>query len=113
MKIRTGFVSNSSSSSFVLFVLKDDYDKVVKSLSKLEKDILSYTNPQNIKAFGKQLVKLGYVSGNYSTYEDYSYDGNLTEEEQEKLDDESAGCIMDEIIEKLNKGDCLTDRQDF
>lgn len=28
MKIRNGFVSNSSSSSFVLVVLKDEYDKV-------------------------------------------------------------------------------------
>ena len=33
MKIRNGFVSNSSSSSFVLVVKKDDYDKVYSDLS--------------------------------------------------------------------------------
>jgi hypothetical protein len=40
MKIRTGFVSNSSSSSYILIIKKDEYDKFYNSLSKLEKHIL-------------------------------------------------------------------------
>jgi hypothetical protein len=113
MKIRTGFVSNSSSSSFVVFLLDEDYKKVCDGLSKLEMDILSKAHPQKVNAFGKQLVKVGYTSGNYSIFEDYSYDGILTEEEEEKLGYEGPDCIMDSIVEKLTKGDCLTDSQDF
>ena len=113
MKIRTGFVSNSSSSSFVVFLLEEDYNKIYKGLSKLEMDILSQAHPEKVKAFGKQLVKVGYMSGNDSIFEDYSYDGKLTEDEETRMEDEGPDCIMDEIVDKLTKGDCITDSQDF
>jgi hypothetical protein len=37
MKIRNGFVSNSSSSSFVLIVKKGAYEEATKSLTEIEK----------------------------------------------------------------------------
>lgn len=36
MKIRSGFVSNSSSSSFVAVVLQDEYDKLISKMNELE-----------------------------------------------------------------------------
>ena len=103
MKIRQGFVSNSSSSSFVIFVEKKDYDKIVAELSVLEKDILSAVSPEKIKAFGKNLMKIGYMSGNYSTLEDYTYEGKLSDKEEDDLENEGADCILDKIVEKFKK----------
>jgi len=48
MKIRSGFVSNSSSSSFVMIVKKEAYENVFSNLSKLEQklaeDLFKETN---------------------------------------------------------------------
>lgn len=41
MKIRNGFVSNSSSSSFVLLIPKTDYEKVTKDMTPFEKEVLN------------------------------------------------------------------------
>jgi hypothetical protein len=51
MKIRTGFVSNSSSSSFVIFLKEKDYEEVYNELSPLEKELVDYLEPQNKKWF--------------------------------------------------------------
>ncbi len=40
MKVRNGFVSNSSSSSFVIAVKKDVHEKVLKQLTEYEKDVI-------------------------------------------------------------------------
>lgn len=113
MKIRSGFVSNSSSSSFVMFVQKEDYDKVFETLDDLEKDIIKHINPREVNAFGKKLIKIGCISGNYSSFEDYNYDGDLTEEQKDYLENDGPDCIMDNIIEKLNNFEYLSHSQDM
>jgi hypothetical protein len=50
MKIRTGFVSNSSSSSFVIFLKEKDYEEVYNELSPLEKELVDYLEPQTKKS---------------------------------------------------------------
>jgi hypothetical protein len=41
MKIRNGFISNSSSTSFCIVITKKDYDKVKTQLNAFEKLVLS------------------------------------------------------------------------
>ena len=75
MKTRTGFVSNSSSSSYVVLVEKEAYDKLFAQLSDLERDIVQFLQQDGggvRKFMGGEVVVMQYVSGNYSTLEDYS-----------------------------------------
>jgi hypothetical protein len=58
MKIRNGFVSNSSSSSFVAFVDKKDYEAAFKQLKDEEKRILGFFPPENLKYKKADFVKL-------------------------------------------------------
>ena len=111
-KIRTGFVSNSSSSSFVMFVKKEDYDRIYETLSNLEKDIIDFVT-RDTSGLGLQLKRVGFVGGNYSTFEDYTYDKELTEDEEERMNDLGAECIMDDILGKFKDIDTLNHSEDF
>ena len=53
MKIRTGFVSNSSSSSFVMNIDNDLYDKMYEGFSDTEKNIVDFLSDEkkNFKTF--------------------------------------------------------------
>jgi hypothetical protein len=109
MKVRTGFVSNSSSSSYVIFVKKADFDTVMS-----EKDLLNYISPENIQAFGMDLVKIGYVSGNYSSFEDYSGTADLSETDQGALDDNGAdGVFYENVMSKFENIEKIESSQDF
>jgi len=61
MKIRNGFVSNSSSSSFILATTKENLEHVISSLTedqvKLYKKMeRSITDRKKVEAFGKELT---------------------------------------------------------
>ena len=114
MKVRQGFVSNSSSSSFVVFLKKEDYKEVYNRLSNLEKELVNYLKPTNKKAFGLDIVCISGVSGNCDSFEEFSTNIELTNEEQEALEGEGAHCIFDEkIYKKFLEKDHLEGGEDF
>ena len=61
MKIRNGFVSNSSSSSFILATTKENLESVISSLTEeqvalYEKMKKYITSRKKVEAFGKELT---------------------------------------------------------
>lgn len=70
MKTRAGFVSNSSTSSYVLILKKADFKAVVKAANPLARAIVKQIQVDDDK-FGEEAVKvLSWLSGNYSSFED-------------------------------------------
>lgn len=90
MKIRSGFVSNSSTSSFLIITTKEKVDKLLfgsdDTTRKLVESII-----KNIKAFGQELVLLHWSEGNRNTL-DYDWENIKFDEEYE----------FDELIDKFN-----------
>lgn len=62
MKIRSGFVSNSSSSSFLMLTRKEDHDEAMAKLTPFERKVIEYLI-DNVKAFGLDLVELSIQNG--------------------------------------------------
>lgn len=74
MKIRLGFVSNSSSSSFVALVDKEEFDKMLNSATENErKAVYSYVQVVNIFG-GPKVTWSTFNSGDRSSFEDLSFD---------------------------------------
>jgi len=69
MRIRQGFVSNSSSSSFVIIIAKDKFEKLLDKLDDYQKAVLEKMEKANEKIFGVEAVVINGVTGNYSSFE--------------------------------------------
>jgi len=112
MKIRIGFVSNSSSSSYILIIKKDEYDELYNSLSKLEKHILDNLQLKD-KKFGDIDIKVHtewFDCG--SCWIDYIDEICFDEYNKENIPDEYKQYfnnnkvdidILDHVISKLKK----------
>lgn len=77
MKIRSGFVSNSSSSSYVIVIEKGAFDNLLTQLTELQRDIIAYLsgrdgNEKSQMFMGNKVITLQYTEGNYGTLEDYA-----------------------------------------
>lgn len=81
MKIRNGFVSNSSSSSFVILLTKEQNEELLKNVDDYQRAILVELAEEK-KAFGQDLILYAGSEGNYSIFEDWCV------EEFEDMDDE-------------------------
>lgn len=80
MKIRNGFVSNSSSSSFVLVTTKENHEKVMKDLDSYAQAVIEAMS-EEVKAFDKDLV---YITKFYTSEGNSSFDDLDIEFEGEK-----------------------------
>lgn len=113
MKIRNGFVSNSSSSSFMICLKAEDYNEVYKTLSPLEQELVNHLRPENKKVFGLNLKIISGTCGNYDSFEDFETNiEDLTEEEQDKLE-EGPSCMFDDVLKKFRKKDNFEHGVDF
>ena len=92
MKTRNGFVSNSSSSSFVMLVTKEHYDKVVEGINAL------LARATNVSLVQRARFLLGEA---YEHLEDYpsAYDQYKTIIEQDRG---ASGRIVERAREKIN-----------
>jgi hypothetical protein len=83
MKFRNGFVSNSSTSSFIIVTTVENHEKTMQSLHPYTQAVVKHALSESGEFFGKKLV--GYSSmrpmdGESSLsylFEDFSYDGEI------------------------------------
>jgi len=105
MKIRTDFVTNSSSSSYVVIIEKDKYDEALaQEKSEITKQLLAFLEPRNEKFGAMEVMVLSYMEGNYSTFEEICFDEDtVTEDEVERYNDYGAGEYLGEFFSKVEK----------
>ena len=94
MKIRNSFVSNSSSSSFVLIVGEDTYQKVFNTLGPLEKDMAAWLakdgniEGKKVRVFNGRSGENGWTFGYYKPGAGKTrYKKGTDEEGEESLDE--------------------------
>jgi len=65
MKIRQGFVSNSSSSSFVIFASKEVFDATLAECSEIERKVAELFLTEKPEFFlGRRVLSYSYCTGN-------------------------------------------------
>ncbi len=76
MKTRSGFVSNSSSSSFALILKEDDYAALVSKASPLAQSVAAYIGGENGKLGDIVIRAISWMEGNSSTLECFDIEDN-------------------------------------
>lgn len=74
MKTRSGFVSNSSSSSFIYILSAEKYEKLLAELDIYQREVLKKLRTQRTKILDQDAVVVSGVHGNYSSFDDISID---------------------------------------
>jgi hypothetical protein len=101
MKIRSGFVSNSSSSSFVVIAPKSVVDDTLHKMSTNEKAAVNWIKTEDKLFCGKMVSIFQGVTGNYSSWEDFGYPEDFDEEDENEI--VCASKIFDDFTERLKK----------
>jgi hypothetical protein len=86
VKVRSGFVSNSSSSSFIALFPAEEYEKIRKELSPTTVGVVEAIGLEKTNFMGIDCLKFGYISGNYSTLE-YIDKNEIKEKAEEVIED--------------------------
>lgn len=69
MKIRNGFVSNSSTSSFIIIVKVEDFNKLLTEIDPYQKAVLLELGYTERNVLGIAAVVISGMAGNYSSFE--------------------------------------------
>jgi hypothetical protein len=102
MKTRSGFVSNSSSSSFVIIAPEEAYKKVFSEMTEYERAVMDCVDKHPESFFGKSVVVITGSSGNYSCWDDFD-SSEFVKEDEDEDDLPYAGEVFDELMEKVKK----------
>lgn len=102
MKVRQGFVSNSSSSSFVIFASKEVFEAVMKDLTELQRTIVSRFTEGPKHFLGKDIMSYGYQSGNNGDWY-YEQVNEIIDAHEENLKEDLDHIDIDSIKEDMQE----------
>jgi len=124
MKMRNSFVSNSSSSSFILITTKENFDKNMKDADKNTKFVVKALS-KKVKSFGKNLMILESFDCDekgWSTFGDIDVLEFISEERKAADDYDDGEEIYEHREEKFSrfcakvmkdKKNCIVIKNDF
>jgi hypothetical protein len=118
MKIRSGFVSNSSSSSFILIANKEEFEKAVKKCHPFIKHVSNEIFED--KKILNQDVKYCFIHESTEDPWEYNlneYTGNFLDSNGNEIEINEdylifPSTVVQEIISKMKKKDYYTDYTD-
>ncbi len=104
MKVRTGFVSNSSSSSFCIVVAKDKYEKAANKCSEFVQFLLNHKT-KYFKVHGKDTVLLSGFMGEMADYESELIGLFIQQQKESVCKCSHCGCKLPNAERKMTADD--------
>jgi hypothetical protein len=89
MKIRVGFVTNSSSTSYTVIIEKEYFNEIINKFSPFTQAVCkALADSEPHKFLGKDVIVLTWGSGNNDTIEYLDVDTDPTDEETDEAENE-------------------------
>ena len=98
MKYRNGYVSNSSTTSFVLITTQKAYKTVLKRSDYVTQELIRVLEPEQIKVGGRNLV---LISGQQLEMHEPFCCYDIYNERVEKVGSELLGKLFDDFVDNL------------